>query len=99
MRKYGMKLNPTKCTFGVTGKFLAYMLTKRRIDANPEKIDAILQMPTSKSVKDIQKLAGRMTSLSQFISKAADKSLPFYKIMRNLKKFEWTPKCDKVLMI
>ncbi|KAL0451530.1 UNVERIFIED_CONTAM: hypothetical protein Slati_1131100 [Sesamum latifolium] len=47
MRKYGMKLHPTKCTFEVTGKFLAYMVIERGIDANPEKIEAILQMPNT----------------------------------------------------
>ncbi|KAL0413341.1 UNVERIFIED_CONTAM: hypothetical protein Sradi_1535800 [Sesamum radiatum] len=71
------------------------MVTKRGIEANLEKIEAILQMPTPKSVKDIQKLAGRMASLSWFILKAADKGLPFFKILRNVKKFEWTPECDK----
>ncbi|KAL0313116.1 UNVERIFIED_CONTAM: hypothetical protein Sradi_5710900 [Sesamum radiatum] len=74
MRKYGMKLNLTKCTFKVKGvKFLGYMVTKRGIEANIEKIEAILQMPTPKSVKDIQKLAGRTIFLSNFISKSADK--------------------------
>ncbi|KAL0448335.1 UNVERIFIED_CONTAM: Retrovirus-related Pol polyprotein from transposon gypsy [Sesamum latifolium] len=38
MRTYGMKLNPTKCTFGVReGKFLGYMVSERGIEANPEK--------------------------------------------------------------
>ncbi|KAL0448452.1 UNVERIFIED_CONTAM: hypothetical protein Slati_1401600 [Sesamum latifolium] len=65
MSKYGMKLNLAKCTFGVReGKFLGYMLTERGIEANSEKLEAILHMLTPKSVKDIQKLAGRMTSLS-----------------------------------
>ena len=32
LRKYGMKLNPLKCAFGVSaGKFLGFMVTQRGI--------------------------------------------------------------------
>ncbi|XP_073152949.1 uncharacterized protein [Henckelia pumila] len=45
LRKYKMKLNPEKCAFGVRGgKFLGYMVSQRGIEANPEKIKAILSM-------------------------------------------------------
>ncbi|KAL0449617.1 UNVERIFIED_CONTAM: Retrovirus-related Pol polyprotein from transposon.6 [Sesamum latifolium] len=45
IRAYGMKLNPTKCTFGVRGgKFLGYMVSEKRIEANPEKIKAITRL-------------------------------------------------------
>ncbi|KAL0332964.1 UNVERIFIED_CONTAM: hypothetical protein Scaly_2197900 [Sesamum calycinum] len=57
MRKYGMKLNPTKCTFGVRGgKFLGYMVSEKGIEANLEKIKAIMQMALPKMIKDVQKL-------------------------------------------
>ncbi|KAL0300261.1 UNVERIFIED_CONTAM: hypothetical protein Sangu_3131300 [Sesamum angustifolium] len=36
-----------------------------------------------------------MVSLSKFISKAIEKSLPFFKILRNVKNFKWTPECDE----
>ena len=45
LRRYNMKLNPNKCAFGVaSGKFLGFMVSHRRIEANPEKIKAILDM-------------------------------------------------------
>ena len=45
LRKYRMKLNPLKCVFCVSaGKFLGFMISSRGIEANPEKISAILQM-------------------------------------------------------
>ncbi|RDX71669.1 hypothetical protein CR513_48943, partial [Mucuna pruriens] len=38
LRKHKLRLNPDKCSFGVrAGKFLGFMLTKRGIEANPEK--------------------------------------------------------------
>ena len=42
LRKYKMKLNPTKCVFGVpTGKLLGFIVSERGIEVNPEKIMAI----------------------------------------------------------
>ncbi|KAL2251819.1 UNVERIFIED_CONTAM: Retrovirus-related Pol polyprotein from transposon opus [Sesamum indicum] len=57
MREHGMKLNPNKCTFGVAGgKFLGYMVSERGIEANPEKIEAILNLKSPTSLKEVQKL-------------------------------------------
>nr|KYP35891.1 Retrovirus-related Pol polyprotein from transposon 297 family [Cajanus cajan] len=54
-----MRLNPEKCVFGVQGgKFLAFMITSRGIEANPEKCKAIIQMQSPQTVKDVQRLAG-----------------------------------------
>ena len=45
LRTYQMKLNPAKCTFGVpTGKLLGYIVSQRVIEANPEKINAIMAL-------------------------------------------------------
>ncbi|CAL2238685.1 unnamed protein product [Prunus armeniaca] len=54
LKQYKMRLNPMKCAFGVTsGKFLGFMISQRGIEANPEKIKAILDMTVPKTVKDI----------------------------------------------
>ena len=38
-RSYNMKLNPSKCIFGVTaGKFLGFMVSQRGIKVNPDKV-------------------------------------------------------------
>ena len=45
LRQYHMKLNPSKCAFGVSSrKFLGFMVSHRGIKANPDKIQAILDM-------------------------------------------------------
>ena len=82
LRKHQMKLNPTKCAFGVaSGKFLGFMVTQRGIEANPEKIRAILDMKHPSSKKEVQKLTGRVAALSRFISKSAERCLPFFKVL------------------
>jgi hypothetical protein len=93
LKQYGMKLNPSKCAFGVSfGKFLGYMVSSRGIEANPEKIQAILEMQSPKSTKQLQQLTGRLAALNRFISRSTDKCLPFFKILR--KAFEWTSECE-----
>ncbi|PKA47402.1 putative mitochondrial protein [Apostasia shenzhenica] len=87
LRRYNLKLNPAKCTFGAaSGKFLEYLVSARGIEANPDKILVILNMPSPKTAKEIQKLAGRINSLGRFISKAGDRCSPFFRCLRNNKK-------------
>jgi hypothetical protein len=69
LRKFKMKLNPEKGTFGVpSGKLLGYMVSCHCIDPNPEKVSAITKMKPPESLYDMQKLMGRMAALSRFIS-------------------------------
>ena len=43
LRKFQMKLNPAKGMFGVSSrKFLGYLVSRRGIEANPEKIRAVI---------------------------------------------------------
>jgi hypothetical protein len=69
LRKFKMKLNPDKCTFGVpSGKLLGYMASRRCIDPNLEKVLAITKMKPLENLHDVQKLMGCMVALSRFIS-------------------------------
>nr|AAK92584.1 Putative retroelement [Oryza sativa Japonica Group] len=67
---------------------------EKGIEANPEKIDAIQQMKPPSSVREVQKLAGRIAALSRFFSKAAERGLPFFKTLQGAGKFNWTPECQ-----
>ncbi|VVA35878.1 PREDICTED: Retrovirus-related Pol poly from transposon, partial [Prunus dulcis] len=68
---------------------------QRGIEANPEKIQAILDMTIPKTVKDIQSLTGRVVALTRFISKATDRCAPFFKALKGSKRsITWTAECD-----
>ncbi|XP_019181978.1 PREDICTED: uncharacterized protein LOC109177132 [Ipomoea nil] len=91
MIRYNLRLNPKKCAFAVQGgKFLGYMVTKRGIEPNPEKVQAIIDMQPPSTVKDLQRLTGRLAALSRFLSKAADKTVPFFEAMKKKEGFAWT---------
>lgn len=96
LRRYHMRLNPLKCAFGVaSGKFLGYIVNQRGIEANPEKIKALIEMRSPQKPKEVQRLMGRIAALNRFISRATEKCLPFFKILKGGKKFQWTPECEE----
>ena len=83
-----MCLNPDKCAFGVKSeKFLGYMITHRGIEANLEKVQAVIDMQSPSSIKEVQELTGRLTALGKFLLKYAERSLPFFKALKGGKKF------------
>ena len=89
-----MKLNPSKCVFGVTaGKFLGFMVSQRGIKVNPEKVRVIMELRSPRTVREVQSLNSKIAAMNRFISKATDKCLPFFRTLR--KSFEWTDECQK----
>ena len=97
LRKYRMKLNPQKCVFGVeSGKFLDFIVNHRRIEANPAKIHALINMRSPRSVKEVQSLTRRVVALNRFVSKSSDKCQEFFKAIKKVgKRFEWTLECEE----
>ena len=67
------------------------MVSQRGIEANLDKIKAILEMSPLTTVKEVQSLTGKAVALNKFISKSTDKCLPFFKILK--KAFQWTEEC------
>jgi ribonuclease HI len=95
-RQAGLKLNPEKCVFGVKkGKFLGCLVSTKGIEANPSKIEAILRMEPPSTKKGTQRLAGRLASLNRFISRSAERNLPFFEIQKSAKVFQWGPAQQK----
>ena len=77
--QYWMKLNPTKCTFGVeSGKFLGCMVNHWGIEVNLVKAQAVVDFQPLKTVKEVQRLTGMVVALSRFVSRSTDKCLLFF---------------------
>ena len=83
LKSYNIKLNLAKCAFGVfAGKFLGFIVNNRGIEANLDKIKAVLDMLPPSNIKDIQRLTGRIAALSRFVYEASDKCQPFFQVMK-----------------
>jgi len=96
VRKYDMRLNPEKCVFGVAGgKFLGFMLTHRGIEANPDKCQAVVNMRSPANIKEIHRLVGRLTALSHFMPKLAERIQSMLRLMKKAQKFVWDEACEQ----
>jgi len=97
--KYCLKLNPEKCVFGVeAGKFLGFMLTERGIKANPDKCATIIAMRSLTSVKEVQQLTWRTTTLSRLMSAGGEKGHPYFQCLKRNSRFAWTDECEAAFL-
>ena len=89
LRKYKLRLNASKCSFGVgSGKFLGYMVTHRGIEVNPDQINTINNLRSPWNPKEVQKLTGMAAALNRFISRSIDRCRPFFLLINKWKGFE-----------
>jgi hypothetical protein len=69
MKKYGLRINPLKCTFRVTsGRFLGFIVHEHGIQIDAKKIESIRKIGELVCKKDVQKLLGKINYLRRFIS-------------------------------
>ena len=77
LRKYKLRLNASKCSFGVrSDKFLGYIVIHRGIEVNPDQIKTINNLQSPRNPKEVQKLTGMAAALNRFISRSADRCRP-----------------------
>jgi hypothetical protein len=92
MRKYGLRMNPLKCTFGVTsGRLLGFIVHEHSIQIDPKKIESIRKMGEPVCKKDVQKLLGKINYLRCFISNLAGQVEPWLPLiqLKHEKGFTW----------
>ena len=89
-----MRLNPKKCTFGVTSrKLLGYMVSERGIEADPDKIRTILDMLAPRTERDIRGFLGRLQYISKFIARLTDICEPIFQLLRKSQTTIWDDQC------
>lgn len=64
------------------------MVDERGIEVKPDKIQAIINMESPRSLKEVQRLPDCMAALGRFLSRTADKSLDFFKTLKR-PTFSW----------
>jgi hypothetical protein len=92
VKKYGLWMNPLKCTFGVTsGWFLGFIVHEHSIQINPKKIESIGKIRELVCKKDVQRLLGKINYLHHFISNLAgqvESLLPLVRL-KHEEEFTW----------
>jgi hypothetical protein len=91
LRVVNLRLNPEKCVFDIhKRKVLGCIISTKGIEANPDKIKALIEIQEPVSVKDVQKLIGIVVALNRFIPRAAERSFPFFQVLKSSKNFQWS---------
>ena len=90
IRQFRLRLNPKKCTFGVTfGKLLGHNVSKRDIEVDLEKIKAIFDMPAPRNEKETIGFLGRLQYISRFIARLTDIWEPSFRLLRKNQPMVW----------
>jgi hypothetical protein len=71
------------------GKVLGCLVSVKGIEANLDKINAIVHMKPPQSRKEVQRLTDRITVLNRFMAKLAERSLQFFTMLRGSESFQW----------
>ena len=95
IRQFRLRLNPKKCSFGVTsGKLLGHIVSERGIEVDPEKTKAILDMPAPRTEKEIRGFLGRLQYISRFIARLTDICEPIFCLLRKNQPTVWNDDCQ-----
>ena len=94
MLAYDMKLNPTKCTFGINAR-KGFMVTQRGIEVNSVQIEVVLKTPVPSNKKEMQRLTSRLAALGRFIAHFMNKFGPFFLTLKVASTFFWTDECKQ----
>jgi hypothetical protein len=98
LRQHGVKLNPEKCVFRVSrGMLLGFVVSERGIEANPDKILAIMDVGPIKNLKGVLRVTVCLAAPSRFIARLRERSLPLYKLMKKSDHFTWTLEVQEAL--
>ncbi|WRX11667.1 G-patch domain - like 1 [Theobroma cacao] len=95
LRKFQLRLNPAKCTFGVTsGKLLGFIVSERGIEVDLDKVQAIHDLPLPKTQKEVRGFLGRLNYIARFISQLTLKCDPIFKLLRKHNPGAWNEECQ-----
>ena len=96
IRQFKLRLNPKKCTFGVTSwKLLGHIVSERGIEVDPEKIKAIFDMLSPRTEKEIRGFLGRLQYISHFIARLTDICEPIFRLLRKNQPTVWNDDCQR----
>ncbi|PKI77644.1 hypothetical protein CRG98_001982 [Punica granatum] len=96
LKKYKLRLNPTKCTFGVkSGKLLGFIVSEKGIEVDPDRVKAIMELPPPSTVREVRNFLGRLNYIARFIANLTDKCQPLFCLLRKKTAVEWDDECQK----
>lgn len=95
LRKFKLRLNPSKCIFGVrSNKLLGFIVSQQGIEVDSEKVKAIQAIPDPKIEKEVCGFLGRLNYISRFISHLTATWEPIFKLLHKDQAVVWNENCQ-----
>ncbi|KAG8481593.1 hypothetical protein CXB51_026544 [Gossypium anomalum] len=95
LRKFQLKLNPAKCTFGArSGKLLGFIVSEKGIEVDSDKVRAIRELPPPRSQKEVRGFLRRLNYIARFISQLTEKCDPIFRLLRKHNQGTWDEECQ-----
>jgi hypothetical protein len=92
---YNLKISRKKCQwFRSEVRFLGFLVSKKGIRSDPEKVEVVKTWPTPTSVKAVQKFLGFCAFYHRFLANLSDMAKPLYKLLHKDTKFIWTQEAE-----
>ena len=93
--KYRLRLNPNKCVFEASlGKLLGFIVSKREVEVELAKVQAIWDMPSPKTEKQVLSFLGRINYIARFIALLTPTCDHLFKLLKKDMKIKWTDECQ-----
>ncbi|KAK5784645.1 hypothetical protein PVK06_039171 [Gossypium arboreum] len=96
LRKFQLKLNPAKYTFGAkSGKLLGFMVSEKGIEIDPDKVKAIQELSPPRTQKEVRGFLGRLNYIARFISQLTEKCDIVFRFLKKHNLGEWDEECQR----
>ena len=97
-RERGLKLNKKKLRFKLSkAAYMGHILGVDGLQADPEKIKAVCDMPRPTDVQGVQRLVGVVTYLSKFFPQLSTVCGPLLRLTGSNSVFDWLPQHEDVI--
>jgi len=94
-KEYGVALNPDKVNLRRKEvKYMGHIFSSDGLKIDPDKVAAVLEMPTPTDVEGVQRLNGFVNYLAKFLPKITDCMEPIRRLTRKDTPWEWTQQQD-----
>jgi len=87
-------ISQKKCKFGEERRLAAKVEADKLLNAGFIEEQRLIGNPTT--IKEVQRLIGRLTAISRFLPKLAKQTQPIVQLLKKSTRFTWTDDCGQI---
>lgn len=96
LRNAKLTVSEEKCQFCREQlRYLGYLVDRKGLHVDPDKVRAMVELPTPKNVKDVRSVLGTVSWYRRFVPNFSDLAAPLTALLKKNRQFSWSPECDQ----